>query len=72
VDIEMDKWGFMTRMGIKQVMPIVHKLDLIVSFVIQGDTNDELPEQIMFAHRISFADAAKAPAVYSDTLQNME
>lgn len=60
MDIDLRQWNILCRQGVNSFLPILKNLDFVLSLVIQGDTNDELPEQILGAARINFLDITKA------------
>jgi len=61
IDIDIRLWGIMSRQGVSALIPgPLKKMDFIVSFVIQGDENDELPERAMVATQFCFLDATRA------------
>lgn len=61
VDMDMRQWGILTRKGIGALLPsALEKMEFLVSFVIQGEEDDELPERITSATQFSFIDHKRA------------
>lgn len=64
IDIDLRQWGMLTRKGIGTLLPTsLSKMEFIVSLVIEGQENDELPERSLVATQISYLDTSKAEMV---------
>ncbi len=60
-DIDLRVWGMMTRQGIRALLPAaLAKMEFIVSLVIQGEENDELPERALTATQLYYLQTDKA------------
>jgi hypothetical protein len=61
IDIDLRLWGIMTRKGISALLPdALSKMEFIVSLVIEGQENDELPERSLVASQVSFLHTSRA------------
>jgi len=65
VDMDLRMWGFMTRKGISALLPsALAKMEFIVSFVIQGEEDDELPERSLSATHFAYLRRERAEKLY--------
>mmetsp|Transcript_3387 Transcript_3387/g.3785 ORF Transcript_3387/g.3785 Transcript_3387/m.3785 type:complete len:167 (+) Transcript_3387:9-509(+) len=57
LDVDMRAWGIMVKKGVQALIPqSLMKLKFALTFIIQGQSEDELPERAVNAIRISLAD----------------
>jgi len=65
IDVDFRMWGFLTRKGINALLPnAVAKMQFVLSLVIQGEEDEELPERTMISGQLAHIDAATAPSLY--------
>lgn len=55
----------MARRGLHSLKPFIKDADLHVAFLLQGNTDDELPEQVAACARIPFLDWERLPPLPS-------
>ena len=61
IDTLVHKWNLMCRQGLHNMMPRYKDLDAEVGFVLQGQGDEQLPEQMLGAVRIMMVDPTTLP-----------
>eukprot|EP00967_Tisochrysis_lutea_P106761 scaffold164026_cov31-Tisochrysis_lutea.AAC.1 len=61
IDIFVDRFGYVAQRGLHVVKQKIKEADLHVAFLLQGTSDDELPEQVCACARIPFLDWEKLP-----------
>ena len=65
MDINLRRWNFVCRQGLNLILPVVKQMDFIVSLIIQGDEDDELPERVLCCARLNYLNIAKAKHLHA-------
>lgn len=60
VAIDIHAFSYIARKGIHLLLDKTSKLVIDISFVLQGETEEELPEQILGCCRLDSVDVAQA------------
>ncbi len=60
MDIDLRSWSVLCRQGVNAILPTVHNIDFVISLIIEGVDDSELPEQVLCCARINFLDISKA------------
>lgn len=73
VDVDLHRFGYLARVGLMGVRERIRDVVFDWAFVIEGHTDEELPENILSAARLSkldVTDATPLPAEYAAILAN--
>ena len=62
MDVAIDKFSFLAKRGLHSVIDTLKTFDIHAGFVLQGTSDDELPELIIGAGRCPFVDYTKLRA----------
>lgn len=62
-DIDLRVWSLLCRQGVNAILPLMWKIDVVLALLVQGESDDELPERVMGGVRLSFLDLGKVPTV---------
>lgn len=63
IDLDIHVYSFFARQAFLGYMPRLNTVVFEVAFVIQGNSSDELPEQVLGCGRIYRADFSDRPAI---------
>jgi hypothetical protein len=55
-DVDLRVWNLLFRQGLNSVLPSVGKLSFALAFVIEGETDDELPERVLAGIQLNYLD----------------
>jgi hypothetical protein len=55
-DVDLRVWNLLFRQGVNSVFPILNKLSFALALVIEGETDDELPEQVLAGVQLNYID----------------
>jgi len=62
-DVLVGRWSLWAKQGVHTLMPRYSEIDAEIGFVLQGNEDDELPEQMLGAARLPFIDVSSFPAL---------
>lgn len=72
VDIDVHRFSYLARVGLAGVAEQMKGLVLDYAFVIQGNLDEELPEQVLGSARLCKIDLAQSPAFPAKLLDSRD
>ena len=59
-DVDLREWNLLCRQGVNSILPILGNIDFTLALIIQGESDNELPEQVLGLVRLNFLDLERA------------
>jgi hypothetical protein len=55
-DVDLREWNLLCRQGVNAIVPVLNTVEFSLALIVQGEADDELPEQVLGAARFSGLD----------------